>query len=297
MRLIHWTIALLAILSMAEREAEACSTCGCGDPTLTLAGDEKPFQGRFRLFSEFRYRTEDFGVSGVNSSDLREGRWELGGLYAPVRPVLFGLTLPLVSKKFSEMGSPEQDTFGIGDIRLLTKVFLFPDRLRDGRHLVGLIGSLQMPTASEKTDSAGNSLAIEAQSGTGAWVPAGGVWYGHYRYPWSFYASGIGYFPTSGWEGFEAGRSLVNSFAGQFQITRDWATQLVFDTRWSAKNMEGGTADADSGGFLAYSTPRIMWQPVMDLLVYASIQIPTITHLNGDHREGYVFMAGVTYDL
>ena len=76
--------ALLALLALAaSRLASACAACGCGDPTLSAVGAEKPYAGRLRLSLNTRYRSDTVGTEGVNKLSLQETRADLQAAWSP----------------------------------------------------------------------------------------------------------------------------------------------------------------------------------------------------------------------
>jgi len=78
-----WLLPALALLALtAAGPAQACATCGCGDPTLLSIGVEQPFGGRVRAFSEGQYRTESSGTPQTGGTALAEWALNLGGSYA-----------------------------------------------------------------------------------------------------------------------------------------------------------------------------------------------------------------------
>ena len=63
-------LAIMVALSLPVGDAWACSTCGCGDLTLTVMGSEKPYAGRLRAALELRHRTDAVGRPGFNEQRL-----------------------------------------------------------------------------------------------------------------------------------------------------------------------------------------------------------------------------------
>src|SRR5688572_27377003 len=91
--------ALLAIALIAEgRTARACASCGCGDPTLTAVGVEKPYKNRLRLAVEERVGTRSSGA-GIMQAGLLMTRTQLGLAYTPHARVTIGAYLPFVASR------------------------------------------------------------------------------------------------------------------------------------------------------------------------------------------------------
>jgi hypothetical protein len=66
--------ATLTAVGSLPAPAQACASCGCGDPTLTTLGTTKPFAGRLRAALQLAYRTDAVGREGLNRVELREAR-------------------------------------------------------------------------------------------------------------------------------------------------------------------------------------------------------------------------------
>ena len=278
-------------------QASACSTCQAGDPTLTIMGHGKPFEGRLRASLEFRYRTEDIGVPGVSSEELSEYRTSLGIAWTPHERMTLGLSVPMVGKQLALANQSEERSFFLGDIEVNARVFVWRDRHAMPRHLLGVVAGLRVPSAPELEDSAGVPLSFDAQAGNGAWVPSAGLWYGYFRHPFSLYLSSVGYFTAGGFGAFEAGDAWVNTLMAQWAPELPVALQLGFDTRAATRDVDAGVVDPDSGGFIGFLTPGIVFSPTEDLLLSVRVMIPVIDQLDGNHDEGVSVLAGVTYDL
>ncbi len=289
--------AILIVLLLVPVTASACATCGCGDPTLTLFGNEKPFDGRLRFSFDYRYRTEETGGTSLDRQKVREDRYTLGVAYAPVSRVFLGLSVPVLHKELTDPNLARHAGLGLGDVDATAKIFLIQGEGFSARHLLGLIGGVRLPTSRTQKDSAGVPLALEAQPGVGAWGGNFGAWYGFFRNPWSFYLTGSFLVLSNGRLSYDPGLTMLVSASGQYQILKPLAVQLALDTRWSARDYESGTAVPDTGGPILFVSPGIIWSPVEDLLVHAIVRLPAANGLNGHHKEGINVLGGITYDF
>jgi hypothetical protein len=138
---------------------------------------------------------------------------------------------------------------------------------------------------------------LDVQAGTGSIDPLVGVAYGAFFHPWLFYASSTLLVPTTGWEGMRAGRSLRTSASAQLQPWPSVAFQLGIDTRLDEVSHRMGAVEPDSGGFIAFVTPRVVYSAVTDLLLQASVAVPALNRLDGHHVEGPIFSIGAMYDF
>ena len=82
-------LVALAVSWWATPPARACVTCGCGDPTLTATGVEKPYKNRVRIGLEERFGSFSQGEPGAG-----EHTWflrsSLAGSWAPHERVTLG---------------------------------------------------------------------------------------------------------------------------------------------------------------------------------------------------------------
>ena len=58
-------------IGFASPAALACSTCKCGDYTITLFGTEKAYDGRLRVGLDYLYRSETAGAAGPTAHRRR----------------------------------------------------------------------------------------------------------------------------------------------------------------------------------------------------------------------------------
>ncbi|ALG66945.2 hypothetical protein [Beggiatoa leptomitoformis] len=275
----------------------ACSTCMAGDPTLSLMGTEKAYTGRLRLSADYLYRQERIGIAGFNQTELTEQRLTLGVSYAWNEILNLAIRLPLVDKQLQYANLATQESHALGDIEISAKLTLNTDDANAHRTLWGLIAGLRLPTAPEQTDNAGHSLDIDVQTGTGAVVPQLGVWYGYYAFPYFFYGSAVVHHAFKGFNEFSAGQALVLTFAGQYALNHSLALQMGIDARWSEKNQFADVSDADSGGFIAFFSPKLIYTVTSDMILNAGVQIPVIKQLNGEQEEESILQVGVVYDF
>ena len=143
----------------------------------------------------------------------------------------------------------------------------------------------------------GKLLPIEVQSGTGSFDPSLALNYSWTNFPYAFFASATVIVPTVGVAGFRSSPSLRTSLTGQYEFLDGWVIRVSLDTRADLKAYEGALASRDSGGFVAYFSPDLMWQPVQDLVVMVGTRLPFVQALAGYHREGVILASTVAYDF
>ncbi|MFO0739785.1 MAG: hypothetical protein U0270_28055 [Labilithrix sp.] len=293
-------VAALALLaaSGAGTPAKACATCGCGDPTLTAMGAEKPFANRLRASIDSRYRSDDIGQPRVDQIRLREGRFDGQLAWAPTAQLFLLGTAPLLRRSIRYVNGGETATTALGDVEVRARAFVFVDRAFAARHLFAVTAGLKMPTAPRQRDeTTGGFLPIEAQPGTGSWDPLLGMSYAYFPRPLSFYASVQGSAPLRGTGEFRASPSVRTTTTLQYQI-RPWlAPRLGIDTRLDARSYEDGLPERDSSGFVGFVSPELLLSPSVDVVVVFSARIPVLQALAGYHREGPILGAAVAYDF
>ena len=293
MRLIGLVIAAGVAWSSA---ALACSTCTCGDPTLTVMGTGKPFQGRTRASLGVSHRTEEVGRAGEDRRLVNEQRLRLGAAYTATEWLTLSLTTPLVRRSLESADLSRVTTTHLGDVELAGRAYVWRDRGWSPRHLVGLTAGLRTPTGPQ-VERAGAAVDPDAQPGSGLWMPGAGVFYGWYAHPWSVVTTASVNVPFEDRFGFQPGVAVPHGVRGQWQPLNDLALALGADGRWSARDHEGETVEADSGGYLLYASAGAVYSPATDLLVSATVRLPALDRLNGAHDEGALLELGVTHDF
>jgi hypothetical protein len=287
----------LFIATLLPGQALACSTCKCGDNTLTLLGSEKAYGGRFRVGVDVLLRSESSGEPGVDEQATDEVRTTLGLAYSLSPDLTVALQIPLVRKEIQAANLAQQKASGLGDIDLAGRWVLVRSGGLSGRHLAGLRAGVRLPTAAEVEDGDGELLDIDVQPDAGATAPNIGGWYGYYRFPWFATVSATYFTFSEGHQEFQAGDAGLYSALAQYGLSQNLALQLGLDARQSRRNRFSGVADPDSGGLLtmAFVGAAVRFGP--DLLLHGGVQLPLIENMNGVQDEDPNFRVGLTYDF
>lgn len=290
-------LAVLAILT-ATHSARACASCGCGDPTLTAMGTEKPYRNRLRASIDARYRTDAIGRPAVDQIALSEARLDAQVAWAPHERFFVLGTLPLVQRRIRYVNDAVTEMLAVGDMELRAKAFVFVDTAFAPRHLFAVTGGLKLPTAPRQRSALdGTLLPTEAQPGTGAWEPILGMSYAFFARPWSFYTSAHGTVPLRGTSEFRSAPSVRTTAAIQYQALSWLAPRLGIDTRLDARAYEAGAPERDSSGLIGFISPELLVSPLTDLVVVFTLRMPVVQALAGYHHEGPVAGAAVAYDF
>ena len=288
--------ALLACVGFAG-SADACSACGCGDPTITTMGTQQPFQGRARLSALMRYRTDNVGEPGVDQTRLSEFGLDLSGSYAPWSWLQAVATVPLLRRSVTYTSLAEDQTFTLGDVEVFAKAFVYRDRTFAPHHLLGLLGGMRFPTAPIQRDARGQLLSTDAQPGLGAYTVMAGASYAFFSRPWASYVSATAYVPLVSRKDLQPGTSFRASAALQYQPFLWGAVRLGVDGRLDRPTHEDGRRDPDSGGFIGFLSPALLFNLTPDLTLEGTVRVPVLNRLDGYHREGPVFTLSLTVDL
>ncbi len=288
---------LVALLSLRAAEAQACAVCSVGDPTLTVAGNERPFEGRFRLSGTLRLGGLRSGAPGRDEIALRERRLDLGVAYAPLPTLFLSVALPLLHRDTTDVQDRRQSTFSLGDVELRAKYFAWQGRRGPYAHHFAVQGGLKLPTAPLVRGVDGQALSMNLQPGMGAVTPMVGAFYGFSRGIYSLFASATFYLPIAVREGPHGADSLRSSISAQIQPHRSFALRFGLDTRLDSSAELNGASDPNTGGFVGHVSPELVLSPVTDLVLHAGAHFPVVQALRGYHREGPILALGALYDF
>lgn len=288
--------ALTAVAGWSQ-PALACSTCKCGDYTITLLGAEKAYAGRFRVALDYLDRSESQGQAGVDERTTDEQRLLLGFAYSFSDRLTLAAQIPFVRKQLAEANLDREQAEGLGDIDLVGRYLLYRNPGETLRHVAGMRFGVRLPTSEEVEDRAGNKLDIDVQPDAGATAPNLGGWYAWYRFPWFLSAAATYFLYGDGNQDFDPGNAVTSSLMGQYAVTPALALQLGLDSRYALRNRHSGVTDADSGGFVGAVAAGVGYRIGNDLLLNAGVQVPAIEDLNGEQDEDTTYRVGITYDF
>ncbi|RDH85938.1 MAG: hypothetical protein DIZ80_00230 [endosymbiont of Galathealinum brachiosum] len=291
----HLILVSISIVLFLPKLSFACSTCLVGDPTLTALGAEKPYENRLRLSVDYLNRDEEIGVEGVDLKIIDENRLNLNLAWAPNRRWMFGLSLPWVDRELTKTTLEKESVSTPGDISINFKNYL-QEHDSFQSHMYGLLGGVRFGTAEEQFNN-GQVLDFDVQPGTGATTVNVGAWYAHFEFPWMMYTSTAYFVSGEGFQEFQAGDAWTFNAFGQYAKDYELAFQLGLEARWSEKDQFSSVEDPNSGGFIAFIAPAVIYTLQEDLLLNFIIKLPVVKELNGNHEEGTIITLGVTYDF
>ena len=223
---------------------------------------------------------------------------DLGIAYAPT-PWLFVTTaIPLQARQLEEVSLARQSSFGMGDVEVSARAYVFRDRAFQPRHMVSVIGGLKLPTAPlQRGAGARRPLSIDAQLGSGSVDPLAGLAYGGFWRDWSLFASAVGTVPGRGWDAYRLGSSVRSSVALQYQSRWPVAFRFGADSRWDGVANQAGVQDSIGTGWTAFASPDLLFSPTQDVVLQLGARIPVWQRLSGPARQLPVVIAGIAYDL
>lgn len=276
----------------------ACSTCKCGDYTITLFGSEQPFEGRLRLAIDALQRGERQGRPGVDALETDEQRLNLGLSYSLSPAWTVAAQLPYVRKTLTTASLAREEAEGWGDLDLIGRWALHTAYSGPVlRSQSGLRLGVRLPTSEQVRAGDGRLLSIDVQPDAGATAPNLGVFHAWYGYPWFATVTATYFAFGEARQGFSPGDAAVISAKGQYALTPALALNLSLDARYAGTNRFDGERDPNSGGTLVMTQVGGALRLGDDWLLHAAVQIPTVDALRGEQEEDAVFRLGLALDL
>ena len=288
------TFAILAASLASASDVRACATCAVGDPTLTLFGTERAFEGRVRLSATAHQRQ-----SRIGGATLRDHRLELGAAYAPTEWLTLSALVPVVHRRIDFPNLARERRWALADVDLRARFRLFQDRPQRPRHVLSGSLGLELPTTTRvrSVQIAGPAPSHAAQVGSRSWDPLAGLQYSTFLYPFAFHLLAVYLHPLSeGPDGVRAGGELRTTARLQWQPKVRLGLFLGGDLRVEAQDRMDGRRDADSGGAVALATAGLQVRAHDALSLFVSASIPFWQDLRGGHEDRYVLSLGLVVD-
>jgi hypothetical protein len=291
---------VIVALGLAERSAQACAACGCGDQTLTAFGVEKPYKNRVRLSVETRYMDIKFGAAAEGALN-RTLRTTLAASWVPHKRITFAALLPWMSEWVTPLRPrPMQSVNGLGDLEVSGRVLLWTDRNFMAAHLLWATVGIKTPTGPRVLDDHGIPIDADLQPSSGSWDPFAGITYGYFGGLVSTFASATYRYTTPGYGGYHFGPSFGASAVAQVQPWWWAAGAAGFDLRYAEPDrFANGHSTPDTGGTVLYFSPALLFTPTRsgNFFLRASVSIPFLQHLNGLQLMGTQATLAVALDL
>lgn len=291
-RALALSTALLSTFDVSRRAA-ACASCGCGDPTLTAMGVEKPFKNRIRLALEQR-------VSGEASAEDRTilARTTLAAAWSPSAWLTLGAALPVGAGELRLPQGAVRRFGGLGDLEIYARPLVFRERRFAPRHLVSLLAGVKFPTGPRIDDSDGYPASDDLQPGSGSFDPIFGASYGYFGDAVTAFSSVSYRHTTVGRNGYRRGSVVAATVLVQRGVHRVAALGLGLDmshTRPDAVNED--RALSQTGGTVLALTPQILIALHSDVLLRGALQLPIGEWWNGEKAEFPTGILSLVVDL
>lgn len=281
--------------SLRPVDAAACASCGCGDPTLTAMGQEKPFRNRVRLALEQRLGAH---ATGMPSEQSLVSRTTFAANWSPLAWLTLGASAPLVAVRSETAHRPTRETVGLGDIEFLVRALAFRDRRFSPHHTIGLLAGLKTPTGPRINDSSGYPAPDDVQPGSGSWDAVFGVSYAYFGALSSAFVSASYRHTTVGYQGYHRGSVFGASAAVQLTLNRFSALVLGADfTHTQPSQLATSVRAPDTGGLLLAASPGLLFALHQDWLLRFALQVPVIQSWRGTQSETATGILSLVVDL
>ena len=302
---------------MAFQSVTACSVCGCGDP-LASAGSAHPLAGSFRLDVENIYLTasaqsDDF----MSTESVRQVNLDTTLTYSPTDDLSLSAMFPVVEKYFKvtvPIGPDDGTPFGVGDMLFGARYFFLSETdFKTKQHTgMAISAGVYFPTGGTDFTSVitGQNLDTHAQLGTGAWAFYGGLLYNRVWDEFTLSANANFILrtragttdPASPVYQYAFGNAFTGGVQGQLHVADTVALSLAAEGRYAASDtytnptLGPGIVDTpNTGGTVIDATPGVWWNISGDSTLYAKVQIPFYTRLNGVQEVDPTYMVGTQF--
>ncbi len=284
--------------------AWGCSICRCGDPTFNALGKEGVAQTGLRLAFDWDHLEKTAGVPDEEFSSVREQRVTFLAAYGISDRLGVFARLPYSRRDLSETEDGETEkshASGLADPEIYGQVRLWSSQF-DGD--VGTRSSLYA-IAGVKTDwgendatSRGERLDEHVQPGTGSTDWFAGLSGSYQIDPKSALFASVQYRMTGRNDfGYRYGNATLLNLAYEHKLGARWDGVIEVNYRNADHDQVDGSGalDPDSGGAIAYLTPRILFDAGNGWVLRASVQYPALdSGLNGHQDEKAVLNVGIT---
>jgi len=297
-------VAVAASAAMLSAPGWACSICRCGDPTFNALGKEGAAQTGLRVALDWDQTRKTQGDRAEEFDSLRERRLTLLGAYGLSERIGLFVRLPFSQRNLTETAAGESEHIsvsGLADPEIYGQVRLWSSGF-DGA--VGIRTSLYavfgVKTAWGENGASrdGERLDEHVQPGTGSTDWFGGLSGSYQINPKSALFFSAQYRHTGRNDaGYRYGRIQLYNIAYEHKLGVRWDAVLEANYRHAGFDQldSAGEIDGNTGGAIAYLTPRLLFDAGGGWVVRAAAQIPLAeSGLNGHQDEKSVLNLGVT---
>jgi len=328
MRRFHrasWLAPLLAVCLTRVPAARACSVCRCGDSTFNSLGTNV-FAGKeiFVAIDWDRLEKEQ-GVfepdapaaagaarasaqiaaaqsAGAARDRLRESRLTATLAWAPGDRWLLVGRLPWTHRNLTEGDETTVDS-GRSDPEFSAQFRLWSSQWAQGmghRSWISAVAGVKTPWGENDVRESGVRLDEHAQPGTGSTDPFVGFAAVHLFSPTSsVYGSAQVRDPDRNDFGYRYGRVVLGNVGFEKKLGNrlDLAVEVNYRQAGRDQIDSTGLEDPNTGGGIAYVSPRMLFDFGHQLVGRITVQFPAVDRLNGVQKEKTVVNVGVTARL
>jgi hypothetical protein len=304
---------------------QACSVCGCGDP-LQSSASAHPLEGAVRLDFETIYLTASAQSDddATQNEAVRQVNLNTTLNYSPTNDLTLTLMLPLVEKYWTLSagdapavpGGTLADTgtpFGVGDVMVSARYFFWQvtDFKTREHQALALSAGAYLPTGATNINSGitGGPIDTHAQLGTGAFGFYGGLLYNHVwddltlsaNFNVVAHTQALTNDPASAVWDYTFGTSYTGGISGQYHLEDDLGISLAVEGRVADADKEpndsqnGIMTAPNTGGTVLDLSPGFSWNISGDSVLYAKVQVPVYTRLNGVQEIDPTYLLGTQF--
>jgi len=284
--------------------AWGCSICRCGDPTFNALGKEGVAQTGLRLALDWDQVRKTSGVAGAEFSSVQEQRTTFLLAYGFSDSVSVFVRVPYSERSLAEteQGVTEHvRTSGLADPEIYGQMRLWSSGFEGAvgvRSSIYAVAGVKTGWGENRASIAGERLDEHAQPGTGSTDWFVGLSGSYQINPKSALFASAQYRQTGrNHFGYRYGRVKLLNLAYEHKLGAKWDAAIEANYRIAGHDQmdTGGVTDPDTGGSIAYVTPRILFDAGHGWVLRASAQVPlSDSGLNGNQDEKIVVNLGVT---
>jgi hypothetical protein len=298
-------VLLNALLGLSlSTGALACSICRCGDPTFNALGKEGISLPGLRLALDWEEVQKSEGSRDAEFSSVLEHRTTLLAAWGVSERFSVFVRVPYAKRDLVEIedGATESSqASGLADPEISAQARLWSSHFEGDvgiRSSIFAVAGVKTDWGANERSSGGERLDEHVQPGTGStdWFLGLSGFYQLDRRS-ALFASAQ--YRSTGRNdfGYRYGSATLLNFAYEHKIGARWDAVLEANFRDSDRDEVDatGTPDGNTGGAIAYLTPRILFDAGHGWVLRASAQLPlSQSGLNGVQHEEPVWNVGVT---
>jgi hypothetical protein len=327
-RILVAAFLFFAFAFAAARPAAACSVCRCGDPTFNALGTQIFERGAFRLAVDFERLEKSQGIfeheeehhgdgargraaglvaaplpheghEHATTEELLEDRLVATLSYAPTERLEIVGRLPWSQREIAA-GDEVSDADGMGDPELYAMFRLWASDWEAGmglRSWVSLVSGVKTDWGENDQTEDGERIDEHLQSGTGSVDPFVGLSAVRlFDARSTLYGSATWREPGRNDFGYRYGEALLLNVGYERKLGSRFDATVEINFRDAAGDEVDahGVVDPNTGGAIAFVTPRLLIDLGRNWVARISAQIPAWEDLDGIQDEKAVVNLGLT---